>query len=223
MQLLTWNLKPTSHPHLTENKIRIRIASIHSSTTSQSVLKTQRKFISSFALIQHNMTIYCNVVTICLLHSHHTGEHMVHGPFHSIRPDENLARYSTAFIFLNDSNSTWWKILYSIAQLDVYLVVTPDQGGTGFSLTAAPVGPHWEWSGRRAVPKCQQHMVYLFTRTLFIKHNILSQTYNSKEPRVAPLVQKNSLRSRPALNQESLTHGLITNAILNILKSRHIS
>jgi 4'-phosphopantetheinyl transferase len=28
------------------------------------------------------MTIYCNVVTICFLHSHHTGEHIVHGPFH---------------------------------------------------------------------------------------------------------------------------------------------
>jgi hypothetical protein len=40
------------------------------------------KNLSSFALIQHNMTIYYNVVRICLLHSHHTGEHMVHGPFH---------------------------------------------------------------------------------------------------------------------------------------------
>jgi hypothetical protein len=97
IQILTWNLKPTSHPHLAEYKIRICIVSIHSSTRGLHLnqsWKHKKPFFrlspssnttwqyTSFALIQHNMTIYCNVVTICLLHSHHTGEHMVHGPFH---------------------------------------------------------------------------------------------------------------------------------------------
>jgi hypothetical protein len=49
-------------------------------------ISLKKTFLSSFALIQHNMTIYCNVVTICFLPSHHTGEHMVYGPFHFKHP-----------------------------------------------------------------------------------------------------------------------------------------
>jgi hypothetical protein len=42
--LLTLSLRPTLHPHLPEHKRHIRISSIHSSTTFQSVLITQKKF-----------------------------------------------------------------------------------------------------------------------------------------------------------------------------------
>jgi hypothetical protein len=60
IQILTWNFKPTSHPHLTEYKIRI--ASIHSSTTSQSVLKIQKKL--SFAFHPHP-TQHDNILQCC--------------------------------------------------------------------------------------------------------------------------------------------------------------
>jgi hypothetical protein len=53
-------------------------------------------------------------------------------PF-SIRHDENLANH------FSERQEFYILKTFYCPELDVYLVVTPDQGGTGFSLTAALV------------------------------------------------------------------------------------
>jgi hypothetical protein len=61
------------------------------------------------------MTIYCNVVTICFLHSHHTGDHMVHGPFH-------LLNYYPNYV-----NQDYIRVNYTLIVVYSMLLVTGSQ------------------------------------------------------------------------------------------------